>query len=356
MLLRAKAPLRISFAGGGTDVPPFPHLEGGCVLSATINRYAYGTLCPRDDQQICVHSLDFGMSVRYDAEEKLIYDGKLDLVKAAILNVGCRGPTGFNLYLHSDAPPGSGLGASSAVMVALVGLLKDFKNLPLTDYEIADLAYVIERKELKIEGGLQDQYAAAFGGFNFIDFLPDRVVVNPLKVSADVANELQYNLLLCYTGTARLSANIIKDQVRRYEHADPEALRSLRELKALTVEMKNALLRRQLDEFGGLLHHEWESKKRLSKKISNPELDRLYEAAREEGALGGKITGAGGGGYLLLYCRFDQKHQVAERMKELGCTIADLGWEPLGLQTWRVNGSAAESRRATAPLVAEGRC
>src|SRR5437870_7548635 len=148
MLLRAKAPLRVSFAGGGTDVPPFPEREGGCVLSATINRYAGGTFRPRADGQICVDSLDFGLSVTYGAEDRLVYDGKLDLVKAAILKMGGRDTRGFDLFLHSDAPPGSGLGASSAMMVALVGLLKEAQNLALTDYEIAELAYTIERKEL----------------------------------------------------------------------------------------------------------------------------------------------------------------------------------------------------------------
>src|SRR5919201_851919 len=195
MLIRAKAPLRISFAGGGTDVPPFPELEGGCVLSATISQYAYGTLRLRHDHQVCVHSLDFGLSMTFDAESKLVYDGKLDLVKAAITKLGANGSNvpGYELFLHSDVPPGSGLGSSSAMMVALVGLLKELKNLPMTDYEIADMAYVIERKDLGIQGGLQDQYAAAFGGFNYIEFLPDRVVVNPLKISSDVINELQYN-------------------------------------------------------------------------------------------------------------------------------------------------------------------
>ena len=153
MLIRARVPLRISFAGGGTDVPPFPEKEGGCVLNATINQYAYGTLRPRDDSQICIRSLDFGVSVSHHVEDKLAYDDKLDLAKAAIIKLGGKDSTGFDLFLHSDAPPGSGLGASSAMMVVLVGLLKEFKNLPLTDYEIADLAYVIERKELGIQGG-----------------------------------------------------------------------------------------------------------------------------------------------------------------------------------------------------------
>jgi D-glycero-alpha-D-manno-heptose-7-phosphate kinase len=336
MLIRAKAPLRISFAGGGTDVPPFPQREGGCVLSATVNRYAYGSLLPRPDRQVCIHSLDFGVSVEYDPEDKLVYDGKLDLAKATIARVKGKEPAGFDLYLHSDVPPGSGLGSSSAMMVTLVGLLKELHNLPLTDYEVADLAYVIERKELGIHGGIQDQYAAAFGGFNYIEFLADRVVVNPLKISADVLNELQYNLLLCYTGTARLSAHIIEDQVRRYEKSEYATLQALRELKALTAEMKNALLRRQLDHFGELLHHEWECKKRLSGKISNPHLDGLYAAARAAGAIGGKITGAGGGGFMMLYCGFNSRRKVAEAMKEMGCTLADVGFEPAGLQTWRV--------------------
>ena len=340
MFIRAKAPLRISLAGGGTDVPPFPQLEGGCVLSTTINRYAYGTLRPRSDGNIHVRSLDFGVSVTYDQQDKLAYDGKLDLVKAAIRKLVATEHRGFELLLHSDAPPGSGLGASSAMMVALVGLLKEFGHLPLTDYEIADLACVIEREDLGIQGGLQDQYAAAFGGFNYIEFLPDRVVVNPLKVSLDVINELQYNLLLTYTGTMHMSGHIIQDQVDRYERREAKTMQALRELKALTIEMKNALLRRELDNFGDLLHQEWQYKKMLSTKISNTQLDQLYEIAREHGALGGKITGAGGGGYMLLYCPVDRKHSVAEKLKELGCTIVDVSLEPMGLQTWRMNGHA----------------
>ena len=336
MLIRAKAPLRISFAGGGTDVPPFPQEQGGCVLCSTIDHYAYGTLRPRQDGQIEIESLDLGLSVSYSIEDKLTYDGKLDLAKAAILKLGGNSSQGFTLFLHSDAPPGSGLGASSSMMVALVGLLKEFKSLPLTDYEIADLAYVVERQELGIQGGLQDQYAAAFGGFNYIEFLPDHVVVNPLRLAPDVVNELQYNLLLCYTGQTRLSARIIEDQVSRYQRGETETRQALQQLKQLTVEMKNALLRRQLSRFGDLLHEEWQQKKRMSDRISTPELDELYEIARQEGAIGGKITGAGGGGYMLLYCRFDKKHRIAGRMHELGCTITDFAFEPNGLQTWRV--------------------
>ncbi len=337
MLIRAKAPLRISFAGGGTDVPPYPQMEGGCVLSATIDKYAYGTLRPRIDGQMRIESLDYGISVNYNVDAPLIYDGKLDLAKAAIMKLQGAESSGFDLFLHSEAPPGSGLGASSTMMVTLVGLLKEFKNLPLADYEVADLAYHIERRELGIQGGLQDQYAATFGGFNYVEFLGDRVIVNPLKVSQDTVNELELNLLLCYTGVTRLSAHIIEDQVRRYEERDASALAGLRRLKELTVEMKNALLRRQLSEFGRLMHLEWESKKNLSERISTAAIDELYAEARRLGAVGGKMAGAGGGGYLLLYCTFDNKHKVAERMKEMGCTISNFSFEFHGLQTWRVN-------------------
>lgn len=336
MLIRAKSPLRISFSGGGTDVPPFPQQEGGCVLSATINRYAYGTLRPRLDRQISIESLDFGVSVSYRPEDKLIYDGKLDLVKAAILKLGGQYSAGYDLFLHSDAPPGSGLGASSAMMVALVGLLREHHNFPFSEYEVAHVAYTIEREDLGIQGGLQDQYASAFGGFNYIEFLPDHVIVNPLKISPDIVNELQYNLLLCYTGQTRLSSRIIEDQVHRYERGETDSLEALRELKRLTVEMKNALLRRNLKQFGELLHEEWQQKKRMSEKISNAELDELYELARKHGAIGGKITGAGGGGYMLLYCHYDKKHIVAGKMKEAGCMVTEFAFEPMGVQTWRI--------------------
>lgn len=336
MLIRAKVPLRISFAGGGTDVPPYPENEGGCVLSATINKYAYGTLRPRADKQIRIESLDFGISINCRTKQELVYDGKLDLVKAAIIEFW-HGAAGFDLFLHSDVAPGSGLGASSTMMVALVGLLKEFRGLPLTDYEIADLAYTIERKRLGIEGGLQDQYAATFGGFNYIEFLRNRVIVNPLKINQDIINELEHNLLLCYTGKTRLSAKIINDQVNRYLQRKEGSLEALRQLKKITIEMKNALLQRKLNEFGEMLHHEWESKKRMSPKISNSRIDKMYSIARKNGAIGGKISGAGGGGYMLLYCEFNKKHCVAQALTALGGRVSDISFSPHGLQTWRIN-------------------
>lgn len=336
MLIRAKSPLRIGFAGGGTDVPPFPEREGGCVLSATINRYSYGTLRPKDDDQILLRSVDFGLSLNYGGREQLMYDGKLDLVKAAIRKVEGRNGRGFELFLHSDAPPGSGLGSSSSLMVTLVGLLKEFQSLPLTDYEIAELAYVIERKEVGIEGGMQDQYAATFGGCNFIEFLGNKVIVNPLRLSQDIVNELEHNLLLCFTGKTHVSGHIIEDQTARYQRGDATNVEALRRQKSLAQEMKNLLLRHQLHEFGEALHEAWEFKKKMSPQISNPAIDEFYEAARKAGAIGGKLSGAGGGGFMMFYCAFEKKPLVAETLKKMGCAISDFGFDFHGLQTWRV--------------------
>lgn len=336
MQIRSKAPLRISFAGGGTDVREFFEREGGCVLNAAINHHAWGSLRPRRDGKIQIESLDLGVSLSFEAGSDIVYDGKLDLVKAAIRNLEGRNSEGFDLFLHSDAPPGSGLGSSSTLMVTLVGLLQRLKNLPLTDYEIADLAYRIEREQMGIKGGMQDQYAAAFGGFNFIEFSRDRVVVNPLRISPDVIHELEHNLLLCYTGTTRPSDRIIDDQVGRYQSGDYDTNSGLRHQKELAVKMKDALLTRQLCEFGELLHQAWEFKKKLSPKITNPQIDEVYEHARRAGALGGKITGAGGGGYMLLYCIFEKRHCVAQAVTRLGAVATPFAFEFDGLQTWSV--------------------
>ena len=337
MLIRAKAPLRISFAGGGTDVPPFPQLEGGAVLSATIDRYAWGTLRPRHDDRICISSLDFNTSLAYSSRREVVLDGEMDLVKAAIRKLMGAYEQGFDLYLHCDAPPGTGLGSSSAMMVVLVGLLMEWKNRKLTDYQIAELAHEVERVDLGIAGGMQDQYAATFGGVNHIEFRADKVVVNGLRLGPDILNELEYNLLLVDTGKVRLSANIIEDQVRRYERGEADSIAALREVKHLAGEMKDCLLRREWSRFGGLLHEEWQHKKRMSDRISSPELDDLYDTARGAGAIGGKITGAGGGGYMLLFCEFDRKHSVVEAMKAKGCEPREVALEPNGLQTWRVS-------------------
>jgi D-glycero-alpha-D-manno-heptose-7-phosphate kinase len=336
--VRARAPLRVSFAGGGTDVPPFPADEGGLVLSATIARYAHATLRPRQDRQIALESLDFGMSVNFGMDEPVLFDGRLDLVKSAIARFLDRENSGFDLYLHSSAPPGSGLGSSSAVIVALVGLLQNHYRMTMTDYEIAHMAYVLEREELCISGGLQDHYAATFGGFNYLELAGDHVVVNPLRIDMDTVNELEHNLLLCYTGRTRLSDHIIDDQTQRYLRGDSDAVEGLRMQKRLAQEMKDALLRNRLSRFGELLGEAWQQKRRMSPKIATPFIDEAYDLAMASGALGGKVTGAGGGGYMLFYCPFNRRHHVAEALMKLGISVSEISFDLSGLRTWRVDG------------------
>lgn len=346
MIIRSKAPLRISFAGGGTDVSPYADERGGLVLNATINRYAYVTLRPRRDHTIQIHSTRYNITARYKVEEPLPYDGTLDLVKAAINRVygnagahwlpnGHPEMTGLEFFIHNDAPPGSGLGGSSTLVVALVGAFREWLQTPWTDYEVADLAFQIERVDMGMAGGKQDQYAAAFGGFNFIEFQRDAVIVNPLRIRPATLNELQHNLLLCYTGTTRTSDRIIEQQARNYREGDADAVRAMDELKRLAVEMKKALLTDNLSDVGALLHEAWLNKRKMADPISNPRIDELYRAARRAGALGGKISGAGGGGYMFFYCPNETKYDVAEALDRLGAQAIDFSFDLQGMQTWR---------------------
>jgi D-glycero-alpha-D-manno-heptose-7-phosphate kinase len=332
MTIRAKAPLRISFCGGGTDVDPFPRDKGGAVLSATIDKFAYASLIETSTRQVHIRSLDYDVVARYHIDEVPPFNGELDLSKAVIRHFAPK--KGLDLFLHSDAPPGSGLGSSSTMTVAMVGVFKHWQNWPLTDYEIAELTYQIERIELQIAGGKQDQYAATFGGFNFIEFYDKVVIVNPLRIKDAIINELEYNLLLCYTGKTRLSANIVANQTRSYQEGKPEVVDALDQMKILTIEMKNCLLRGKLDDFGHLLHTAWLHKKHLDANISTSQIDLLYETGRKKGALGGKILGAGGGGYLLFYCPFQKKHHVAEALEKAGGQVVKFSFESRGLQIW----------------------
>lgn len=354
MLIRAKAPLRLGFAGGGTDVPPFPEFEGGCVLSATINMYSFGTLSPRGDDEVHLRSADLGIALDYAPGAPLTYDGQLDLAKAAIRKLGGEGCGGFDLYLHTDAKPGSGLGSSSSLMVAVMGLMREYRRLSLDEATVAALAWQLERQELGIPGGIQDQYAAAYGGWNFMEFHGREVLVNPLRLPLGVRNELEHNLVLCFTGDTRVADGIVADQTARYQRGEHRSLDSLRRQKQLAVEMKNLLLIRRLNDFGKLLHECWECKKRMSPQISNARIDALYAAARRAGALGGKLNGAGGGGYMMFYCEFERRLEVEAALREHGCVIREFTFEDNGLQTW-IAGEAASMLAAPAFAAATAR-
>jgi D-glycero-alpha-D-manno-heptose-7-phosphate kinase len=340
-ILRAKAPLRISFAGGGTDVSPYPEERGGAVLNATIDKFAYATLRAQTGGGTArVRSLDFDLDATFRTPQELVYNGELDLVKAVLKHFH-RTDHEVEVFLHSDAPPRTGLGSSSTLTVALVALFGRYLKQPMTTYELAELAYQIERVELGDPGGRQDQYAAAFGGFNFMEFTKDATVVNPLRIDPEVRNELAYRLMLCFTGATRYSGTLIETQTQAYRDRNVDTVEGLDEAKRLASDMKKALLTGDLDAMGGLLHRGWEAKKRFTAGVTNPEIDALYEHARAAGALGGKLTGAGGGGYLLLFCDFQRRQEVAKAVTNSGGRPVDFAFAPEGVESWVVRSAPA---------------
>lgn len=340
MVFRAKAPLRISFCGGGTDVSPYPEEKGGCVLSATIDKYAWASVYPQAEPALRLAALDLDLRRAYPLGP-LAFDGELDLAKGVLNHFAKLAgglPGGAEVFTHSDAPPGSGLGSSSTMVATLVGAIARWLRVPLSPYEIAETTYRIERVDVRLSGGRQDQYAASFGGFNFIEFFSDHTIVNPLRIPRETINELEYHLLLVYTGGTRTSARIVDTQMARYRRGEASAVAGLDELKRLATELKNLLLRDRLDDFGRGLHAAWEVKKSLADAITNETIDELYAAAIGQGALGGKILGAGGGGHLLIYSPISRKPAVAAEMTRLGGRVVPFAFEERGLQTWRVHG------------------
>ncbi len=337
MIYRARAPLRISFAGGGTDLSPYVNQRGGLVLSTTIDRYARATLRICSEPMIRVRSQDYAASLDIDPQQPPPFDGNLDLVKGCLRRLTPleRLDHGLELFLDTEAPPGSGLGASSALVVATIGALAEWRQLRLDRYQVARLAWEIERQDVGIPGGLQDQFAASFGGVNLIEFHDEtNVVVNPLRVEPRILNELEYNMLLVYTGATRVSAKIIESQVTGLIQKDSDVTSAMDEMKRLTLRAKDALLKGNLDEFAEILHQEWLSKKKTSPAVSTPRIEELYEEARRLGTLGGKVSGAGGGGFMFLYCPFDRKPAVTKRLTELGAEALPVAFEPEGMQSW----------------------
>lgn len=338
MIVRARAPLRISFGGGGTDVSPYCDEKGGAVLSATVNRYACATLVPAQDR-FTVRSLDYDAGISYGIDDPFIYDGQLDLAKGVLDYFRRQNgfASGLEAYLHNDAPPGSGLGSSSAITVALILALSKYLRHILDTYQLAELAYQIERIEVGIRGGRQDQYAAAFGGFNFIEFKNGITVVNPLRLRAEILYELEYTLLFAYVGGQHFSAHIIQKQVDNFQKGLAESVDAMDRLKELAYEMKNTLLTGRLREFGELLDVAWQYKKRMAEGISNPWIDEIYEEARKAGVLGGKISGAGGGGFMFFFCDPLRRFAVQDRLRALGVQLVNFSFVKEGAGAWTVD-------------------
>jgi D-glycero-alpha-D-manno-heptose-7-phosphate kinase len=336
-VLRARAPLRVSFSGGGTDMPFYYTEHGGAVLASTINRYTTVTLAPGSDHgAVSLASLDYDLTVKYRLDEKPAYDGVLDLAKAAIRRlVPADFHGGFDVYVQSDAPAGSGLGGSSSLTLALIGTLAELTGAALDHYQLAELAYEVERVDLGMKGGKQDQYGIAFGGFNFIEFAREEIVVHPLRIPPELLRDIECHLLLCYTGRTRLSAGLISRQEELVREKRPETLAGLARLRTLCYEMRNALLRGRLGDFAELLNEEWRQKVAANPHVTTPAIDEMLAVARQNGALGGKLLGAGAGGYLLLFCEVNRKRKVYQALEQLGGQFMNFSFVKDGLSVWR---------------------
>jgi len=337
--VRSKAPLRIGFCGGGTDVNPYSDEYGGAVLNATINLYAYCFLIETNDQKIGLKSNDYGFDVSYPLTDQLPTDGKLDLFKH-IYNrlVKEYSPTlkSFRLVTHSDAPYGSGLGGSSTLVVAIIKALAELWRLSLGDYDIARLAFQIERVDAQLKGGMQDQYTATFGGFNFMEFEGGRVIVNPLRIKDKTINELQSSLLLCFTGRSRESAKIIESQMASAGKGNSETLDAMHQAKRDAYEMKEAILTDRLDKFSEILDRAWHNKKRMAGAITNKEIEDLYQFAKENGAKAGKISGAGGGGFIMFSVDPVKKYDLKQTLSQAGHSVTDIQFTQSGGVAWTI--------------------
>lgn len=338
MIFRARAPLRLGLAGGGTDVSPYSDKYGGAVLNATISMYAYATIEPKQNDKITIEALDRNERIELESKKFLEIDGKLDLIKGVynrIVKDFIKKPLSFKLSTYVDAPAGSGLGSSSTLVVTVIGAFVEWLSLPLGEYDIARLAHEIERKDVALSGGKQDQYAACFGGFNFMEFYNDNVIVNPLRIKKEYLNELQLSILLYYTGTSRLSSKIIEAQMKNVQTKNHDSIEAMHKLKEQAILMKEALLKGRLNEVGEILNYGWLYKKQMASEISSPFIDEIYEEAIKAGSSGGKISGAGGGGFMMLYCPNNTRYRVIEVLNKFGGEFRRYQFTKYGLETWR---------------------
>jgi D-glycero-alpha-D-manno-heptose-7-phosphate kinase len=341
MIIRSKAPLRIGLAGGGTDVSPYSDLHGGAILNATISLYAFCTIETNDTQKIALIAADRNEEEVHEIKNELPINGHLDLVKGVYNRIQKNygfATNGLRITTFVDAPAGSGLGTSSTLVVAIVGAFVEMLKLPLGDYDIAQLAFDIERKDLQLAGGKQDQYAATFGGVNFMEFYEeDRVIVNPLRIREHYLHELENNLVLFFTATSRESATIIKEQQSNVNANNSSSIEAMHQLKLQAAQMKEAVLKGKLDAIGTILNFGFEQKRKMAKNISNPLMEEIYTTAKNAGATGGKISGAGGGGFMIFYCPGTTRYAVIKALEKYNGEVKNFTFVEKGLTSWVTN-------------------
>lgn len=343
MICRSKAPLRLGLAGGGTDVSPYSDQYGGCVLNATIDLYAYCTIETIDAGNVEFFAKDIGLQFQAPSAPHYPIDRTLALHKAVYNRVVDQFLGGralpVRITTHSDALPGSGLGSSSTMVVAMLAAFREMLNLPLGEYDLAHLAFEIERKDCALSGGKQDQYAATFGGFNFMEFYKDdRVIVNPLRIRRNTENELQASLLLYFTGVSRSSAEIIDDQVNAVHASSTReaSISAMHEVKQLAYEMKESLLKGEIDTVIDFFHRSWQAKKRMSQKISNSHIESVSNTALAAGARAVKIAGAGGGGFMMIFVDPSTRLDVESELRKLPGQCLRFNFTQNGVESWRV--------------------
>lgn len=338
-VIRARAPLRLGLAGGGTDVSPYSDDFGGHVLNVTIDKYAYATIQTRNDGMVQFVAADSGKEWTGNMSSVIARVPGLDL-HAGVYNRIIKDfnnftPIAVTIITHSEAPPGSGLGSSSTMVVALVQAFCELLSLPLGDYEIAQLAYKIEREDLQFAGGKQDQYAAAFGGFNFMEFYKDKVIVNPLRIKPHIKAELESSLVLFYTGVSRESAKIIDEQSNNMKTGQKQSLDALHVVKAEAQAMKEAILKADFEAFVKSMQQGWESKKKMAKSISNPLIDEIYDAAIQAGASCGKVSGAGGGGFIMFFVDPTLRPKLINELSKFPGQVSTCCFTDYGAHAWR---------------------
>lgn len=339
MIVRSRAPLRLGLAGGGTDVSPYCDKYGGFVLNATIDKYAYTILETSNDGIIEFVAADLDLSAAYEEQRHLDFDGVLDLHKAVYNRIVKQFNDNRSMPLKvttfCEAPAGSGLGSSSTIVVSMIKAFVEYLNLPLGEYEIAHLAYEIERIDAALLGGKQDQYAAAFGGFNFIEFYNnDRVLVNPLRIKHWITCELETSLVLFYTGQSRESANIIDEQSRNAQKDDAKPIEAMHHLKEAAIHMKESLLKADFRGLADSMNESWISKKATAKSITNSKIDEVYEVAMNSGALAGKVSGAGGGGFMMFFVDPARRVHVVNALEKQDGQVMTCHFVDEGVQAW----------------------
>ena len=319
-IYRSKVPFRISFGGGGTDMPEYCKYHTGAVINTTIRLFTHTSLVLRDDTKVTFKWINKDEFEEHEFSDNLDCSYGLKLFKATHNHI-CKQyniePIGYDIVSNQDVPTGSGLGTSSTLIVSLIGVYMELFNLPLGEYDIAEMAIQIERVELKENGGKQDQYAAAFGGFNYMEFKGDDVIVNPLRIKDSVQDEMENNVVLYFTNFTRNSSDVLSEQIQKMKDKNKTSTLSLHALVEQAKLMKDCLIKGAIDDLGEILDYGFQQKKMLAKGISTPQIELLYKTALEAGATGGKISGAGGGGFMFFYCPNNTKYDVIKALDKL---------------------------------------